>query len=413
MEGMELLHEHVAGIDVHRKSLRVCVRHVGADRRVRQEVRPCGTRTQDLRALRDWLQAEGVMHVAMAATGVLWKPGYNLREDPLEVLRVNAHHVQQVEGRKTEVKDCPWLAQLWSCGLLRASFIPPQPQRELRDLTRMRAQLVSERTRVVNRLHQSLEEAHLQLGAVAANLLGVSGRQRIEALSAGEEDVEKMAQMARRRQRSKLPPRRRALEGRGNEHPRFLLRRLREQYDPIDRPIGPWTERIEQVCHPVAPALEKIAERPGYDQTSAQNVVAEIGTDMRRLGDDDHLCSWATICPGHHQSAGKQRHGRTAKGNRWLQAALCQSAGAAARTKDTYFAAQFHRLAGRRGKQRAVLAVAQAQLKVIYHLLSSDQSYHDLGADYFLKLNAGRATRYHRKVLESLGYTVPPPNATA
>jgi transposase len=412
MEGMELLHEHVAGIDVHRKSLCVCVRHVGADRRVRQEVRTFGTMTRDLLALRDWLQAEGVTHMAMEATGVLWKPVYNLLEDHVEVLLVNAHHVKQVEGRKTDVKDCQWLAQLLSCGLLRASFIPPKPQRELRDLTRMRSQLISERTRVVNRLHKSLEDANIQLGAVAANILGVSGRQMIEALIAGEQDPEKMAQMARRRLRAKIPQLRLALEGRVNEHHRFLLQLLLEQYDQIDRQIGQLTERIERVCVPFAPALEKIAEMPGYDQTSAQNVVAEIGTDMSRFGDDDHLCSWATICPGNHQSAGKQTHGRTAKGNRWLKAALCQSAWAAARAKDTYFAAQFHRLAGRRGKKRAVIAVAHAQLKVIYHLLSSDQSYHDLGGDYFLKLNAGRATRYHRKVLEALGYTVIPPKAT-
>lgn len=411
MEGMDILHEHVAGIDVHRKSLSVCVRHVGPDRRVRQQVRTFGTMTQDLLALRDWFEAEGVTHVAMEATGVLWKPVHNLLEGRVEVLLVNARHVKQVEGRKTDVKDCQWLAQLLSCGLLRASFIPPKPQRELRDLTRMRSQLVGERTQVVNRLHKVLEDANIQLGAVASDILGMSGRQMIEALIAGEQNLETMAQMARRRMRAKLPQLRLALDGRVSEHHRFLLQMLLEQYDGIDRQIGRLTERIEKVCVPLGPAIEKIIEIPGYNQTSAQNVVAEIGTDMSRFATDDHLCSWATICPGNHQSAGKQTSGRTAKGNRWLKAALCQSAWAAARTKHSYFGAQFHRLAGRRGKKRAVIAVAHAQLKVIYHLLSCDQSYRDLGADYFTKLNARRAARYHRKVLESMGYTVTPPEA--
>jgi len=411
MEGMEVLHEHVAGIDVHRKSLSVCVRHVGADRRIRQEVRTFGTMTRDLLELRDWLQTEGVTHVAMEATGVLWKPVYNLLEDRVEVLLVNARHVHQVEGRKTDVKDCQWLAQLLACGLLRASFIPPKPQRELRDLTRMRAQLIAGRTQVVNRLHKVLEDANIQLGAVASDILGKSGREMIEALIKGEQNIETMAQMARRRMRAKLPQLRLALDGRVNEHHQFLLEILLDQYDGIDHQIERLTARIEKVCASFAPAIEKIVEIPGYDQTSAQNVVAEIGTDMSRFGDDDHLCSWATICPGNHQSAGKQTSGRTVKGNRWLKAALCQSAWAAARTKNSYFGAQFHRLAGRRGKKRAVIAVAHAQLKVIYHLLSSAQSYQDLGADYFLKLNADRAARYHRKVLESLGYTVIPPEA--
>ena len=411
MEGMEVLHEHVAGIDVHRKSLSVCVRHIGPDRRVRQQVRTFGTMTCDLLALRDWLEAEGVTHVAMEATGVLWKPVYNLLEGHVEVLLVNAHHVKQVEGRKTDVKDCQWLAQLLSCGLLRASFIPPKPQRQLRDLTRMRSQLIAERTRVVNRIHKVLEDANIQLAAVASNVLGVSGREMIEALITGEQDVEKMAQMARQRLRAKIPQLRLALEGRVSDHHRFLLKMLLEQYDGIDSQIGRLTQRIEEVCGPFAAAIAKIAEMPGYDQTSGENVVAEIGTDMSRFASDNHLCSWATICPGNHESAGKQVHGRTVKGNRWLQAALCQSAWAAARAKDSYFGAQFHRLAGRRGKKRAVIAVAHAQLKVIYHLLTSDQSYKDLGPDYFLKLNAGRAARYHRKVLESMGYTVIPPDA--
>jgi transposase len=364
MEGMEVLHEHVAGIDVHRKSLSVCVRHITPDRRVRQEVRTFGTMTRNLLELRDWLETEGVTHVAMESTGIFWKPVYNLLEGRVEVLLVNAHHVKQVEGRKTDVKDCQWLAQLLSCGLLKPSFIPPQPQRQLRDLTRTRSQ-----------------------------------------------DTEKMAQMARRQLRGKIPQLRLALEGTLNEHHQFLLKLYLQQYDEIEKWIGQLTERIEKVCVPFAAAIEKITEMPGYNERAAQDLVAEIGTDMSRFPDDDHLCSWSTICPGNHQSAGKQSSGKTVQGNRWLKAVLCQSAWAAARAKGSYFGAQYHRLAGRRGKKRAVIAVAHSQLKVIYHLLSSDQSYQDLGPDYFLKLNADRAVRYHRKVLESMGYTVIPPDA--
>ncbi len=411
IEGMEVLHAQVAGIDVHRKSLSVCVRHIGTDRRVRQEVRTFGTMTRNLLELRDWLETEGVTHVAMESTGIFWKPVYNLLEGRVEVLLVNAHHVKCVEGRKTDVKDCQWLAQLLSCGLLKASFIPPQPQRELRDLTRTRSQLVGERTRVVNRLHKVLEDANIQLGAVASDILGVSGREMIEALIDGEQDTQKMADLARRQLRGKIPQLRLALEGTVNDHHRFLLKMYLQQYDEIESWIGQFTERIEMVCVPFAPALEKITEVPGYNERAAQDLVAEIGADMSRFPDDDHLCSWSTICPGNHQSAGKQTSGKTVQGNRWLKKVLCQSAWAAARTKGSYFGAQYHRLAGRRGKKRAVIAVAHSQLKVIYHLLRSDQSYQDLGPDYFLKLNADRAVRYHRKVLESLGYTVIPPDA--
>jgi transposase len=336
---------------------------------------------------------------------------YNLLEGRVEVLLVNAHHVKQVEGRKTDVKDCQWLAQLLSCGLLKASFIPPKPQRQLRDLTRTRSQLVEERTRVVNRIHKVLEDANIQLGAVASDILGVSGREMIEALIQGEQDTQKIADLARRQLRGKIPQLRLALEGTLNEHHQFLLKLYLQQYDEIEKWIGQLTERMERVCVPLAAALEKITEVPGYNERAAQDLVAEIGTDMSRFASDDHLCSWSTICPGNRQSAGKQTNGKTVQGNRWLKKVLCQSAWAAARTKGSYFGAQYHRLAGRRGKKRAVIAVAHSQLKVIYHLLSSDQSYQDLGPDYFLKLNADRAARYHRKVLESMGYTVIPPDA--
>lgn len=406
---MDVVYWDVAGIDVHRTSLSVCVRHTGKNGKVRQEVRTFGTMTRNLLALRDWLEAERVTHVAMEATGVLWKPVYNLLEGRVEVWLVNAHHVKQVPGRKTDVKDCQWLAQLMACGLLRASFIPPKPQRELRDLTRMRSQLVADRGRVVNRLHKVLEDANIQLGAVASEILGVSGREMIEALIAGESDVERMAQMARQRMRAKIPELRLALEGRVSEHHRFLLKSLLEQHDWLEGQIECLSDRIEEAARPFAREIEKLAQIPGYDQKSAQNVLAEIGADMVRFPTDEHLCSWATICPGNRRSAGKQRSGRTLRGNRWLKAALCQSAWADSHKKASYFQAQYRRLAGRRGKKRAIMAVAHSQLTVIYHMLKTGASYHDLGADFLLKLNVKRVARYHQKALESLGYTVTPP----
>jgi len=403
---MEAIYTCCCGLDVHRRSVAACVRRLEAGGRLHQETRTFGTMTQDILALADWLAAQGVTHVALEATGVYWKPIYNLLEDRFTLLLVNARHVKHVPGRKTDVQDCQWLAQLLQAGLLRGSFIPPRPQRELRELTRHRSQLVGEKTRAANRLQQLLEDANIKLGTVATDILGASGRDMLRALIAGEQDPEKLADLARRQLRSKLPELRRALEGKVTEHHRFLLGQLLAQVEHLEAQIEALSRRIEAVSGPFAPALAKLTTLPGFESRAAQNVVAEIGPDMQPFPTAAHLASWAGVCPGNNESAGKRKSGRTTHGNRWLRAALVQSAWAATRKKDSYFQAQYRRLAARRGKKRAILAVAHSLLVVIYHMLKNGSTYQDLGGDYFDKINAKRLLPYFVSRIKDLGYQV-------
>jgi transposase len=403
---MEAIYECVGGLDVHSGSIQACVRRVRQDGRIAQEVRSFDTMTRDILALADWLAAEGVTHVTMESTGVYWKPIYNLLEGRFEILLVNAKHVKHVPGRKTDVKDCQWLAQLLQCGLLRGSFVPARPQRELRDLTRHRAQLVHQVAAVTNRLHKTLEDANVKLGLVASDIRGASGRDMLRALIAGQQTPEQMAELARGRLREKRPALRLALQGHVTAHHRFVLAELLDQLDDLERRIERFTRRIEETGGPFAAAIQRLAALPGFDQRSAQNVVAEIGTDMTRFPTDAHLASWAGICPGSHESAGKRQSGKTTKGSRWLRAALVQAAWAATHTKHSYFGAQYRRLVGRRGKKRALVAVAHSLLVVIYHVLRTGRQYHDLGVDYFEKLDASRIIRSHVRRLENLGYMV-------
>jgi transposase len=343
----------------------------------------------------------------MEATGVYWKPVYHMLEGGFEILLVNARHVKHVPGRKTDVKDCEWLAQLQQCGLLKGSFVPPKDQRELRDLTRMRAQLVADRTRVANRVQKVLEDANIKLGQVASDVLGVSGRAMIEALIGGETDVAAIAEQARGRMRPKREELRLALEGRVTEHHRFQLEMLLEQKDHLDSQIARYEERIEAEARPFAAAVEAVDEIPGFDVRTAQAVIAEIGTDMTRFPTPEHLASWAGICPGNNESAGKKKSGKTTKGSRWLRAALTQAAWAASHKKGSYFQAQYRRLAGRRGKKRAIIAVAHSLLVVIHRILSTGEVYSDLGADYFAKHDpSNRRKRYLVRQLETMGYAV-------
>lgn len=402
---MEAIYECVCGLDVHGASVQACVRRLKAGR-VEQEVRSFDTMTRDILALADWLAAEGVSHVAMESTGVYWKPIYNILEGRLEVLLVNAQHVKHVPGRKTDVKDCQWLAQLLQCGLLKGSFVPDRPQREMRDLTRHRAQLVNERGAVTNRIHKTLEDANIKLGLVASAILGASGRDMLRALIDGRQTPEQMADLARLRLRSKIPDLCLALQGNVTEHHRFLLAELMDQLEDLERRIERFSHRIEEISGPFAQAIEAVTELPGFDQRSAQNVVAEIGTDMSRFPTDDHLASWAGICPGSNESGGKRKSGKTTKGSRWLRTALVQAAWAATHTKNSYFRAQYRRLVGRRGKKRALVAVAHSLLIVIYHVLQTGQPYKDLGLDYFDKLDAARIVKTHVRRLEGLGYKV-------
>jgi len=403
---MDTIYPHCAGLDVHKDSITACVRHL-AGTKVSQEVREFGTATRALLELGDWLVAEGVTHVAMESTGVYWKPVWNLLEDRLTVWLVNAHHVKQVPGRKTDVKDCQWIGQLLQHGLLRPSFVPDRPQRELRDLTRQRTQLLAEKARVANRIQKVLEDANIKLGSVASNVLGVSGREMLQELIAGNTDAAAMAELARRRLREKLPQLREALAGLVTDHHQFMLKMLMQQVEQVEAQVAAFDARIEQVLRPFErEAVTRLDTMPGVDVRAAQNLVAEIGTDMSRFPTAGHLCAWAGICPGNHQSAGKRRRSRILEGNRWLKGTLTQTAWAATRKKGSYLAAQYRRLAGRRGKKRAVIAVGHSQLVSAYHMLRLQVDYHDLGAAHFDTLERERKAKHLLKRLEAMGYHV-------
>jgi transposase len=406
---MEFVYQSVAGLDVHQKTVVACVRRLLPQGDVHEEVRTFGTMTRDLLALSDWLAAEGVTHVAMESTGVLWKPVWNILEGAdRAMLLVNPRELKQVPGRKSDVRDCQWIAHLLQCGLLKSSFVAPPPLRELRDLTRHRAQLLSEQSRVANRIHKILEDANIKLGAVASDILGKSGRAMLEALLAGERDPEKLAELAEGRMRSKIPMLQQALAGRFSGHHEFVLRNLLDHLDYLGRQIGVFSERIEVSLDPFVNEAQRdvLDAIPGVNRRTIENVVAEIGSDMSRFPDDDHLSSWAGMSPGHEESAGKRSRSRTTKGNRWLRRALNEAAWAASRCKDSYLSAQYRRLAARRGKKRAAIAVGHSILVIIYHLLKHGGEYRDLGPNFFDQLEPERYRRYLVKRLQRLGYDV-------
>jgi transposase len=403
---MDTLYPCCAGIDVHKKNVVVCVRHCAAGAPARQDVRTFSAMTRDLLALADWLAECGVSHVAMESTGVYWKPVFNLLEGRFQVLLVNAEHIKQVPGRKTDVKDCEWIAQLLQHGLLRASFIPPAPIRELRDLTRQRTQLIGERSAAANRIQKVLEDANIKLASVATDVLGVSGRAMLEALVAGVTDPEQLADLARKRLREKIPALQVALHGRVTDHHRFLLQMHLEHVAHLDALIGRLGERIEGVMAPFAEAVEQLTTIPGVSQRVAETVVAEIGADRERFPTADHLASWAGMCPGNNESGGKRRSGKTTKGSRWLRQVLTQAAWAASHTKGTYLAAQYRRLAGRRGKKRALVALGHTLLVIMYQVLKKKVAYAELGGDYLERLEPERLTRQLVKRLEKLGHKV-------
>jgi len=357
--------------------------------------------------LGDWLRALGVTHLAMESTGVYWKPIWNLLEDQFEILLVNAHHIKQVPGRKTDAKDAEWIAELLQHGLLRGSFVPARPQRELRDLTRQRRQLIMAKASVANRIQKTLEDANIKLASVATDVLGVSGRDMLRSIIAGQDDPEELAELARRRLRSKIPQLRLALRGRVSAHHRFLLKLLLEEVEQHEAWIARITERITEVMSaPFTEAVRCLASIPGIDERAAENILAEIGTDMKPFASDGKLSSWAGVCSGNHESAGKRQSGRTTKGNRWLRATLVQVAWAASRTKKTYLSAYYRRLASRRGKKRALVALAHTILVIVYHVLREGTTYRELGSQYFDHLESERLTRSLVRRLERLGHKV-------
>jgi transposase len=363
--------------------------------------------TKQLLELSDWLHAEKVTHVAMESTGVYWKPVWNLLEESFTLLLVNAQHIKHVPGRKTDVKDSEWIAQLLQCGLLRGSFVPERPLRELRDLTRQRRQLVHAKSAVANRIQKSLEDANIKLGSVASDVLGKSGRDILRKIVAGETDPQKMADLARGALRGKIPALQMALHGGVTEHHRFLLGLLLQQLDQLEGLIDQLSQRIEVVLpSPFAAAIERLITIPGIEERSAQNILAEIGVDMKVFPTEHHLASWAAMCPGQRESGGKRGSGRTRKGNPWLRTTLVQVAWAASHTKNTYLASLYRRLVGRRGKKRALVALGHAILVIVYHVLKEGVTYKDLGPDYFDKLDSQRLTRSLVRRLERLGHDV-------
>jgi transposase len=400
---MDKVNPRCAGLDVHKDSVWACARVDGA-----ASVEKFGTTSRELLRLGDWLAGRGVAVVAMESTGVFWKPVWNLLEGRLSLMLVNAGHVRQVPGRKTDVKDCQWIAELLEHGLLKASFVPDRPQRELRDLTRQRTQLLADRARVVNRVQKVLEDANVKLASVATDITGRSGRAVLDALAEGGLSPEQMAELVHRKMEAKKPALREALAGRVTGHHRFMLRQLLDQIDHLDRMVESFDARIEEVMGPLErEAARRLDEVPGFDARTAQNVLAEVGTDMGRFPSPHHLASWAGLCPGNDQSAGRRRTGRTRKANHWLKAALTQAAWGASRTRRSYFAARHRRLAARRGAKRATVAVAHDLLVVAHRLLSRPEPYADLGAGYFDGPDGPdrQAERMVRK-LKRLGYAV-------
>lgn len=404
---MEVLHRVCCGLDVHKDSIVACIRRVADDQSVSEQVQSFATTTAGILELGDWLAGQQVTVAAMESTGVYWKPIWNLLEARLTLMLVNPQHIRQVAGRKTDVKDAQWIAQLLSCGLLRPSFVPDRPQRQLRDLTRTRASLTQDKARLVNRLQKQLEDANIKLASVASDVMGASGRDMIRALIDGKLSAAEMADLARQKLRARIPQLKEALSGQVNEHHRFMLKLLLDQIEHLEQQIGKLDHRIQEVMGPLERnAVELLDEIPGIDARAAQNIIAEIGCDMSRFASAGHLASWAGVCPGNNQSAGKRKSGRMTEGNRFLKSTLNQCAWAASRKKDSYFHAQHRRIASRRGVKRATMAVAHTQLCVCWQLLKHGQCYQDLGSGYFEHLNEDRVKRQLIKRLEGLGYDV-------
>lgn len=403
---MEILYQSCCGLDVHKKMIVACLRQTDETGKVGKQVRTFGTTTSELLSLSDWLRGAGCTHVAMEATGVYWKPVYNILEGQMELLVVNAQHIKAVPGRKTDVKDAEWIAELLQHGLLKASFIPPQSQRDLRDLTRYRTTLVRERARIVNRLQKVLEDANLKLAGVATDVMGVSGRAMLEALLAGQTDTAQLAELAKGRLRKKIPQLKEALTGRVREHHRFMLSEQLSHIDYLEEAIERLNGEIGERLRPFEPEIQLLDTIPGVNRQTAEELLAEIGADMSRFPDGHHLASWAGMCPGHNESGGKRKSGKTRKGNRWLRSTLVEAAHGAAHTKDTYLASQYHRLVGRRGKKRALVAVGHSLLVISHYVLKRRQAYYDLGSNYFEELHRQQLERNLVKRLENLGYKV-------
>ena len=403
---MDTLYPRCCGLDVHKRDLVACLITPGSDGHPTKIIRKFGTMTADILALADWLIAACCTHVAMESTGVYWKPIYNLLDESCTLLLVNARHIKAVPGRKTDVKDCEWIADLLQHGLLQASFVPERGQRELRELTRYRTSLVRERTAEANRLQKTLEGANIKLASVATDILGKSGREILAGLVAGETDTAALAQLAKGRLREKLPALERALVGQFGAHQRFMVAEQLAHVDYLDAAIERVSGEVAQRVCASEDLLDRLDAIPGIGRYVAEALIAEIGTDMSRFPTDRHLASWAGMCPGNRESAGKRQSGKTRKGSPWLRALLVQAAHAAGRTKGTYLAAQYRRLTVRRGRNRAAIAVGHSLLVIIYHMIQYGTDYVDLGPQHLDERDRQAVERRLVRRLEGLGYTV-------
>jgi transposase len=404
---LKRLLERCAALDIHKRTVTACARIVTPEGELQELLAEFGTMAADLYALRDWLAELGVTHVAMEATGVFWKPVYYQLEDDFELLLVNARHVKNVPGRKTDTNDAQWLCQLLECGLLRASFVPPKPIRAWRDLTRYRKALIRERQREANRLQKVLEDTGIKLASVATDVLGVSGRDMLAALISGTRDPDVLAELARGKLRAKLPELRRALQGNFQAHHALIISQILAHIDYLDEAIQTVSEEVQQRMAPFAQKTRNLCTAVGIAERSSQVILAELGPDMSRFASHRHCASWVAICSGNDESGGKRRSGKTRKGNPYLRETLIECANAAIRSKDTYLRAQYEQIKRRRGHKKAVVAVAHSLLIACYYILKDDVPYSDLGGNYFLRrADPERITKRLLAQLQRLGHTV-------
>lgn len=404
---MDVVKPRCAGLDVHKKTVVACVRQPGQRPGERRgETKTFVTTMRGLAELRDWLLAHEVTDVAMESTGVYWRPVYAVLEGTVAVVLVNARHVKMVPGRKTDVKDCEWLAQLLECGLLRGSFVPPQPVRDLRDLTRLRKTLIRERSHHVNRIAKTLELAQIKLGSVLTDIMGKTGRAIVQALSTGMDDPDQLAACAQGNVRKKRAALREAVVGRLTPHYAFLLHQHLSLIETLEAHIATLDTRIEAAMAPFSAELVLIQTMPGVAKRAAETILAETGADMTQFPTAGHFASWARLCPGNHQSAGTRYNTTTGKGATWLRATLQEAAWAAARSKNSYYRSLYHRIKGRRGGKKAIVAVQHAMLVALWHMLKNRVVHHDLGVDHFDRRNTDHVRRHHVRRLERLGYDV-------
>jgi transposase len=398
---MEVVYSRCCGLDVHKTMVVACVIIPG-----NKETRTYSTVTPELLKLKEWLSQCQVTHVAMESTGVFWKPIFNLLEDAFTLLLVNAQHIKAVPGRKTDVKDAEWIADLLRHGLVRSSFVPERSQRELRELVRYRRTMIEERASEVNRIQKVLEGANIKLSSVATDIMGVSGKAMLEAMIKGVDDPQVLADMAKGTLRKKKASLEEALQGIISNQQKMLLKIQIEHLEFLDKQIEQLDEEINKRMQPIEESIKSLDDIPGMDRRNAEEVLAEIGTDMTRFPTSAHLSSWAGLCPGNNESAGKRKSGRTRNGNRWLCSALVRAARSTTRRSNNYLAALYHRIVRRRGDKRAIFAVAHSMVVIIYNMLKSKSVYHDLGELYFDKCDQERLVRRTVQRLEKLGFNV-------